>query len=376
MVLAVIVPKMALAATPQLGTIEGQLTNGTSGGSSVEGVQVTLFATNADNSTAHLTATTDASGHFEFKDLNSATGNSYVVGLAYQEADYFSDVQSFSENETSKNIELTVYDATTDDSAISVVNAHTVVFVEDGGLTIQELYVFANMSDRTYIGTADPVAGTRKTLRFSLPSGFTDLQFGGDLSGSGIMASDSGFVDTAAVQPGAKQAFYSYRLPLKSGTFTYSRAIDYRTVKYSMLVQGDKISIRSDNLTAAGTTTMGTTVFTGVTGTNLAAGTTLSAKISGLSSANATSTLIWVGIGALIVAVGLLGIYMARRKKPASSPAPAASDQEQRLLEAMANLDDDFDGGKIAEGPYRAARAKVKSELVELEKARGAKAGS
>jgi hypothetical protein len=93
------------------------------------------------------------------------------------------------------------------------------------------------MSDRTYIGTSDPQRC--KALGFH-PSGFTDLQFGGDLSGTGIMASDSGFVDTAAVQPGAKQAFYSYRLPLKSGTLTYSRTIDYRTVKYSMLVQGDK----------------------------------------------------------------------------------------------------------------------------------------
>jgi hypothetical protein len=65
----------------------------------VGAVQVTLFATNADNSTAHLTATTDTAGHFEFKDLNSATGNTYVVGVAYQEADYFSEVQSFSEND-------------------------------------------------------------------------------------------------------------------------------------------------------------------------------------------------------------------------------------------------------------------------------------
>ena len=342
----------------------------------MDGVEVTLFATSSDNSTAHLTTTTDATGHFEFNDVNSSTGNTYVVGLSYQEADYFSDVESFSENETSKNIELTVYDATTDDSAISVVNAHTVVFVEDGGLTVQELYVFANMSDRTYIGTADAAAGTRKTLRFSLPAGLTDLQFGGDLSGTGIMASDSGFVDTAAVQPGAKQAFYSYRLPLKSGTFTYSRTIDYRTVKYSMLVQGDKVSIKSDNLTAAGTTSMGTTAFTTVTGSNLAAGTTLSAKISGLSGAKNTSPLVWVGLGVIVVGAGLLGPYLVRRRKPLSVPVSAEGDQEERLLEAMANLDDDFESGKIAEGPYRAARAKIKTELVELEKARGAKAGS
>ena len=374
--LAVIVPGAVFGATPQTGTIEGQLTNGTNGGGSVGAVQVTLFATNADNTTTHLSATTDATGHFEFKDVNSASTSTYIVGLNYQQADYYSDALTFSDNETTKNVDLTVYDATTDDSAITVVQAHTVMFIDSGVLTIQELYVFANMSDRTYIGTVDTTTGSRKTLKFSLPAGFADLQFGGDLAATGVMASDTGFADTTAVQPGSVQAYYSYTLPVKGGKLNYSRKIDYPTLKYSMLVQGDKISVNGDNLTASGTTTMGSTIFTNVTGGNFAAGSTLSATITGLAvSSKSTTPVLWIGVGVIIVGLGLLGLYLVRRRRPVVQPVTTGADQEEVLLAAMADLDDDFENGKIAEGPYRAARAKIKAELVELEKAKGTTAG-
>jgi len=375
LLLAAIVPGVAFGAAPQVGTIQGQVTNGTSGGGSVAGVQVTLFATNGDNSTTHLTATADANGHYEFKDVSSASTSTYVIGLSYQEAEYYSDAQTFGDNETTKNVDITVYDSTTDDSAITVVSAHTVIFLENGGLAIQELYVFANMSDHTYVGTLDNATGARGTLRFALPAGFADLQFGGDLAATGVMASDTGFVDTAPVQPGAKQAFYSYAVPLKSGTYTYSRKIDYTTLKYSMLVQGDRVSVKSDNLEAAGTTNMGTAVFTNLTGGDLAAGSTLSATLSGLAVAKKASPMLWIGLGVVVVGLGLVCLYFVRRKSPVAASAPASADEEERLLAAIADLDDDFENAKIAEGPYRAARAKLKAELVELEKAKEPTAG-
>ncbi len=373
--LAIIVPGLALGATPT-GTIQGQVTNGTSGGGNVGAIQVTLFATNADNTTTHLSTTTDATGHFEFAGVNSATTSTYIVGLNYQQADYYSDALTFSDNETTKDVPITVYDSTTDSSAISVVNAHTVMFIDSGVLTIQELYVFANMSDRTYIGSVDATTGSRRTLLFSLPEGFADLQVGGDLAATGVMASDTGFADTTAVQPGSVQAYYSYTLPVKAGKLIYSRKIDYPTLKYSMLVQGDKVSVTGDNLTANGTTTMGSTVFTNVTGSNFAAGSTLSATITGLAvSSKSTTPILWIGVGVIVVGLGLLGLYLVRRRRPVAVPLATGVDQEEVLLAAMADLDDDFENGKIAEGPYRAARAKIKAELVELEKAKGTTAG-
>jgi hypothetical protein len=346
----------------------GLVVNGTAGGWVVGGVEVGLFSLNSDNTTGHWTTKADPSGKFVFADVNTASGNTYAVGITFQGADYFTDVVNFSANETVKAINLTVYDATEDDSAIRIVNAHTIVFLEAGALQIQEVYVFANMADRTYIGTPDASGGAqRQTLRFSLPAGFADLNLGGDLAAAGIVASGSGFVDTLPVQPGSRQAFYSYRVNVKGGSYNYLRGVDYPTLKYSMLVQGDNVSLQGAGLTSSGTTDMGGTLFTGVAGTDLARGTTLSVSLSNLVSGGQHSSLVrWVLIAAAALVAGVLVVYLVRRKRPAVAVVAEHLPGEDELLAAMADLDDDFENGRIAGDPYRARRTQLKSQLVAL----------
>ena len=43
--------------------------------------------------------------------------------------------------------------------------------------------------------------------------------------------------------------------------------------------------------------------------------------------------------------------------------------QREELLNAIAELDDDFEAGRVAEADYRRQRAELKTELVELMKA-------
>jgi hypothetical protein len=368
MLLAMVaLPGVAMAATPVAGTIEGKLINGTAGGSGVGGLEVGLFSLNSDNTTGHWSATTDSSGRFVFGDLSADAGSAYAVGATFQGADYFTEVVKFSDNETRKSIDLTVYDATEDDSAIRIVNAHTIVFLEGDALRIQEVYVFANMSDRTYVGSLAADGNHRQTLRFSLPAGFGELNLGGDLAAAGITASSSGFVDTLPVPPGSKQAFYSYRLGLKSGSYTYSRGVDYPTVKYSMLVQGDKVSLSGDRLTSSGTTDMGGTLFSGVAGTDLARGTTLSVRLAGLPSAGRRSAILpWVVTGVVAAAAAIVVVYFARRKTPAARLVADDTGDEDELLAAIADLDESFESGRIVEDLYHAQRAKLKQDLVEL----------
>ena len=371
-------PTVAAAAPPAVGDIEGQVINGTTGGSAVGGLDVGLFSLNSDNTTGHWTVKADASGRFVFGDMSTDPGNAYTVGVTFQGVDYFTDLVKFSDNETSKSVDLTVYDATEDDSAIRIVNAHTIVFLEDGALRIQEVYVFANMSDRTYVGSTNGTDGShRQTLRFSLPDGFAELNLGGELAAAGITASDSGFVDTRPVQPGSTQAFYSYLVNLKSGSYTYQRGVDYPTLKYSMLVQGDKVSMQGAGLTGSGTTDMGGTLFTGVTGSDLAPGTSLSVRLSGLSSAGQRSPVVlWVMIGGVVVIVGLLMVYFMRRKRPSAVVVDGDVPGEDELLAAIADLDEDFENGRITADPYRAKRAQLKRDLAELiGRSKGATAG-
>ena len=380
-VILLLFPGVALAQ-PRVGAIEGQVVNGTAEGSSVANLEVTLFSMTNDTASApHVTVQTDSTGHYSFSDVDADSANTYVVGLTFHDADYYSDVQSFSDNETVKTVDLTVYDSTTDDSAISIVNAHTVVFAEDDGLTIQEVYTFANMSDRTYVGSDNGTrSGERETLHFSLPPGFSDLQMGGDLASSGIVATDAGFADTVPVQPGAVQAYYSYRVTPTDGVYVYPRAVDYATVRYSVLVQGENASIKSDKLTSSGTTDMSGAVFTGATGTDLAKGTTFTIEFSGFSAGgsggSSTSSYVWIGLGVVLLAAAVVGAVLSRRKRSSLSPAVVDGADENELLSELARLDDDFETGRIDESSYQRDRSAVKAELLDLmSRSKGAKTG-
>ncbi len=71
-----------------------------------------------------------------------------------------------------------------------------------------------------------------------------------------------------------------------------------------------------------------------------------------------------IGVIALIGAVVLSFLYwqghLSLRLRPATQDRPS------ELLQAIADLDDDFAAGQLKEKPYRAERAKLKEELIEL----------
>ena len=160
----------ALAAEPDSGIIEGQVVNGTEGGSSVADQNITLNIYLNDAEVDSTTAKTDAQSRFVFEGLSTELGYSYQVTLNFQQADYTGDWISFDDGETNEFTEVTVYDSTTSDEAIRVAMAHTIIYVEQGSLEVVEYYLFVNETDRTYIGSTMATAdGTKETRRFSLP---------------------------------------------------------------------------------------------------------------------------------------------------------------------------------------------------------------
>jgi 5-hydroxyisourate hydrolase-like protein (transthyretin family) len=355
-----------------MGTLTGEVINGTQGGSSVADLDVRLFTMSSGNATGHVTARTDSSGHFEFPNVAVDPSLTYVATVTFQDAEYVTEALQFAAGETTRALEITVYDSTSDDGDIRIVNAHTAFLVDEGALRVQEVFVLANMSDRTYIGSEDASSGSRKTIEFPLPQDFTDLELGGDLTAGGIVASDRGFADTVPVQPGGKEFFYTYRVSLASSDYTYTRRIDYPTSKYSLLVQGDRVTITSEQLSPQDPVAMGGVKLASAVASDLATGSVVEAEISGLSSGGkAGSPLIWIGA---ILVVGVAGavaaVYLSRRKKPAPVSA-REDDEENRLLAEIAQLDDDFEGGRIAEESYRAIRSEKKTELAEVMRGRG-----
>jgi hypothetical protein len=287
--------------------------------------------------------------------------------LFYQEAEYDSELLSFAEEETSKSVELIVYDATASDEAIKVMMAHTVMYVEEGSLQINEYYLLVNTSDRTYIGSKEVAeGGANETLAFVLPENATDLQPTVGFMQCCIYGSADGFVDTMPVLPGAKELAYSYRVSYDSGEYAFSRKMNYPTINYDLLVQSGMAQIISDQLTPQESLEISGTQFNHFSGSDFSAGDILVTRLSDLPGADNQMPLTWMAIALMVLILVSGSVYILRRRKLQPVRSESSPEERQQLLLELAQLDDEFDSGKIREDVYHKLRAEKKSQLATL----------
>ncbi|MDO8578253.1 MAG: hypothetical protein Q7R50_03640 [Dehalococcoidales bacterium] len=360
----------ALAQTAG-GTISGQMTNGTAGGSSVGDVEVRLETYVNSILTANSTAMTQIDGSFKFDDLVTDPQNTYRLVLLYQEVDYFSSNITLGAGENSRSQNITVYDSTDNTDAIAVDTAHTIIVPGDGELEFTVVYDFVNNTDKAYIGTGDPMAnGKKKTLTFSVPADAKEVQYGDGLQTSYVYPSHEGFIDTMAVLPGVREIVYAYKVPYSGGTYNFKEKMNYSAAWFNLLVQGTGIKVTSNQMVEQDPVDLGTgTTYLYLIGQNFTAGQIVSATLSGLSGeVNQTLIIVLVTLALVLVLGGGLAYWRTRtrRKLQPVEKISDVVDDEQSLLVELARLDDDFAAGRIPEDAYRVKRAAKKARLIKL----------
>lgn len=367
----VLVAAPASAVEPDSGTIEGQVVNGTAGSnSSVTDLEITLKTYLNDTEIEPTITTTDAEGQFIFDGLSTVSGYSYETTLIFQEAEYFSERLSFGEGETARQVTVNVYDATTSDEAIRVEMSHTLIYVEQGSLWVEEYYLFMNESDRAYIGSNVVAEGKKETLRFSLPGEAIGLQYGLDLMQCCVYDNEDGFVDTMPVLPGGKEISYAYQVDYDSGTYTFAKRMNYPVVRFDLLVQGESVEVASEQLTINEPMDIEGIWFNHLSGSDFIAGDISLTRLSSLpQTADSQQTIMWVTMALVVLITGFVVIYQLKKRRLQPVSRGDSLDQKRReMLVELARLDDDFEGGRIAEDVYRRLREEKKTQLVELMK--------
>lgn len=374
--LALALSQPVMAADGQ-GKIEGILVNGTSGGSSVAGRELTLKIFTGDNETGSMNTVSDNSGRFEFGGLSTDPAYQYQITLTYQAADYVGPFLSFS-GEPVITTTLDVYDTTTDGSVVSVEASHLVIFPESGAFLVEEYLVFANSSDRAFIGST-PVTldGRKETLRFSLPPGAAHFQAELGLADTRIVLDEFGISDTMPLLPGMREVAYSYLVAYDSQTYVLQRQLNYPTSVFNLLVQGQDTLVSVEGLTRETPLDIGGEYYQYFSGQGLAAGYTMVVSLSGQPAgtansdglANSEGAVVWLVV-ALVAVLAAGGAYLVLRKRlPGAKVTVAAGETAQEKLQALAQLDDDFEAGKITEEVYQKLRSETKRQLAQMLKA-------
>jgi mono/diheme cytochrome c family protein len=370
-----------LTTTPEIvtGTVSGQITNG-SGGKIPTDINIVLHGYINMSETINLTTTLKADGTYEFTDVPLQDGIAFIISMQVEGTVYNSDVATYDGTTTAFELPLTVYDVTIDTSSISADRMHIFFdFTNPGVVQVIEIYIISNSSNKAVVS-----AGAGQAVQtYILPEGATNLQFDSGEIGNPYIQTDNGFGDPTSILPGAS----SYQM-LFAFDMAYGKKLEIKqplnvAVGSVILMVPDGIKASSDQLTDGGLKDVQGKSYSMYTSSNLAAGDTLTLTISGTASAatttpvstSTTQTSVVIGLailGAVLILAGLFFFLRGRSdrgeqdEEEAGDENDSLGDDSDRLMDAIASLDDQFKAGTLNEAAYKKRRAELKARLKEL----------
>ncbi len=371
------VPASAERLLDQAGTINGRLVNRTPGGAGVGNASITLVTYQGETEQGRANTTSDEQGRFQFTGLATSSDYDYGLSVLYQEAEYMSDFRRFTEGSASMDWEVPVYDPTSHPSQIRIGRGHVIINVRTDTLTVLEFLSFVNTGDKTYVG-ANPITtdGRKETLKLGVPAEANEITAQEGLDECCAFRTAEGISDTLAVPPGGKSIVFSYDLPYKSSEVYLDLPLYYPVDSFNLFVTDQVAKVSSPQLKVQDTVDMGGQKYQHLVGSNLPVATELSIDLTNLGGGNAFSAVLssnnlrWGGIGAAVVAIGLVLFYGLRsRPSPvATAGVPVSNRPANRevLLRELAELDDRFASGQLADDDYERLREEKKRKLKEI----------
>jgi cytochrome c551/c552 len=354
------------------GTVAGKVVNG-SDEAARSGVEVTITPFMGDVAGTGQTIASDAEGAFSFDEL--PWDRSYAISVNYKGAEYTTDKMVFNPGEDRKTLNLPVYEPSLSDENIRIEEAHLIVQVLDGDVTVADLNVFNNTGDTIYIGGKELSEGRKESLRYSLPEGAFNLNFIHGLDTESVVTTEGGFSDTTSILPGPKRAVFSYNVPLKSGNAIIEKSILYPTSSFLLLILETENKFVVEGLSEEEPVVINNEKFLKWTGLDLPAGSEVVIEIkSGLAGRG--DYVKWAALTVLAVIV-LSGVAYSLVRKPkeeggvsdeAAGEVEGSNLLEKRgaLIREIAALDDRYETGDVGKVEYKDLRDKKKNELLEI----------
>ncbi|MCB2202665.1 hypothetical protein KQH56_01530 [bacterium] len=342
-------------------TVQGVIQNGTQGAALPENLPVTLYTVADADQTGLYETTSDANGEFAFEDVELVDGAQLIAVATYLDVPYYSDSFIYAEGQAVPKLALDVYETTQDMSSVSIVDLTVLLNEVDGMLRVGEYYLISNGDDHTWIGTDNVGLGTLTTSAFSLPEGAQNLWFSGRGLGDRFLETEEGFVDTAPVLPGTEltEVFFSYELPIADAEkISRTMYLPVEAVAFMVSELGG-VTVSGEGITDTGPVETDSGPALTYAGQPVSAGSDLVFSVNAQDGAAISRNGLEIGIAVVVLAVALVTAYLIWRK-PSGRKWP---EEAQPILAAIAQLDDQIDGGELSEAEYHQKRIALLEKL-------------
>jgi hypothetical protein len=347
-----------------------QVSNGTDLAPNSAPYEVTLQAFNGDLEVDRWSEETDPDGNARFSDIDRSPGLVYIASSVHLGVRYFADPVSVFDG-VEQPVHVTVYELTSDPSVIRISGDNMVILGPDGEggtINVMQVTTVQNVSDRTFVG--DRGAESTIALRLPLPDQAFDVEAMHAPGSILVDPESSDLYSTLPTLPGRDDLIFTYRLLYRNGQYLLTKTYAYPAEVVRLLIpEGISSELDQSWVSSGGTEVAGVAyeTFELVT-TDTPGFLTVTALLTGLpvSSGDRSKDLErWfrygaIGVGSLAV-LGALGYGFIWSRTRRDEPKPELNslwgESESSIVDALTDLDADFDAGSMTEDAYRTARA-------------------
>ncbi len=369
-----------------LGSVAVQLING-SGGDAPTDAPVTLYGFDNMQNTYSETLTSGVNGVYTFTNVIMPKGRVFLAGTDFASGTYGSDIVTVDPNTPNLNLQITVYDSSTDVSSLTTDRVHIFFdFTDPQNAQVIEVFIISNPTKQAIVAPAQD--GTIVT--FPLPQGYTNLQFQDGELGTRYVEVSQGFADKMTVNPGVGQyqVIFAFQMPYDH-KLNFVQPMFLPTSAMVVMVPDNGIKVDSSMLQDGGTRDFQGSLYHMYNGSSLIAGSSLEFTLSG-NPKKATASIfttgnmqnLAIGLGVFSVALVVGGLWLFRRNQRklalqrslegtdvAALPIElyASPEDEDTLMDAIIALDDQYHSGNLPKEAYLERRAGLKEKLRKLE---------
>lgn len=347
------------------GTVTGEVSNGTPGGSVPSELSLTLHTFSDAAETGVYTTSLSGGPDYRFEGVALTVGETAVVRTVYKDVMVVSEFVTVEGESADLVLPITIYETTENPEHVSIAQLHFFVNKLDGKVQVGEFAVVANTGHRTFVGLPD-VEGPR-TWSVTLPKGADGLRFDGAELGGRFVRTEDGFADTRPVPPGdaSVETSFTYEIPFEEG-LSIEQVVDLPVRAAVLVLPEGGWSLVGERLSSEGTldTQMGAAL--SYTAGPLAASEPLSFRLVPREAGNVPAEptaqggsgggLIW-GVAAL-AAAGVAAAAMWTSGQDTTMPV-----EVEDHVRAIAALDHAYEGGDVAEQVYRERRRSLKQKI-------------
>lgn len=362
------------------GTIRGRVVNGTHSDKPIAGAKVKLFSVKGQQEKPTRTTTTNSKGFFQFTGLSTGKDYTYLVATLYRNVQYNSTRIQITDGSSPQNVTIRAYETTSDGSAVRISSASMTILATDKStqsMLVLEAFTFDNHTKRTFVPSTSGPMGQMGLLKFSLPPNSTDLSAIGELTSHQVIQVDKGFGTDLPIRPGQNNVTFTYSVPYRNenGDLEFSLDMIYPTKQFRLLVPENGPKVASPQLHSAGSANVGGTTYSIHTTGAQSAPSKIDIDVSELPvnvwffrQGNRWLWAATVGLLLLLLAVAIWLSYRGARaaSRKAFSGASGTIKERDRLVRAIAKLDEQYESGDIDEQSYRRERELYKQALMTI----------